>query len=920
MKKDEGGVILENNNNRQDPKKSQNKRSIIICLIAALGVFLVFSFMNSQVEKASNKEITYDEFIKMLEDGIVKEVVLSSDKIEIIPVSQNSGLYEITYYTGVISMDYNLVERLDSAGVKFSKEISNGSSSILYMIVTTLLPILLLWGGLFFIFRMMSKGSGGVMGVGKSNAKMYVQKETGVTFKNVAGQEEAMESLTELVDFLHNPKKYSDIGARLPKGALLVGPPGTGKTLLAKAVAGEAGVPFFSLSGSDFVEMFVGVGASRVRDLFKQAQSMAPCIIFIDEIDAVGKSRDTQYGGGNDEREQTLNQLLSEMDGFDSSKGLVVLGATNRPEVLDKALLRPGRFDRRIIVEKPDLKGRVDILKVHAKDVLMDDSVDFDAIALATSGAVGSDLANMINEAAIMAVRAGRRAVSQSDLFEAVEVVIAGKEKKDRILGKEEKRIVAYHEIGHALVAALQKNSEPVQKITIVPRTMGSLGYVMQVPEEEKYLMSKEEILTRIVSLFGGRAAEQVVFNSITTGASNDIEKATQLARAMVTQYGMTEKFGMIGLESVEGKYLDGRTVLNCGDATEAEIDQEVMRILKECYNKAEGFLAGDRDALDSLAEFLIEHETITGKEFMKIFRKVKGIEEPEGDNYNMLVLDIDGTLVGSDKTISEKTREAIIKAQQRGKIVAIASGRSIAGIRKTASNISLEQYGGYVIAYNGTTVVNCKTGECIYNQMVPKELVKPVYEAAKRVNAGIVVYNDNTKEMISGNGLNEYIKIDAEACNVTINEVSDFVKAINFPFNKFLLSGKPEHMAEVEKIMAKEFGDRLNVFRSDPFYVELLPRYVDKGVAVEKLVKHLDIQREKVICIGDSYNDLPMLRFAGMGVAMGNAQQEVKEMADYVTASNDEDGIVNVIDKFMTPKPEEKDTKKEEIKELAEN
>lgn len=920
MKKDEGGVILENNNNRQDPKKSQNKRSIIICLIAALGVFLVFSFMNSQVEKASNKEITYDEFIKMLEDGIVKEVVLSSDKIEIIPVSQNSGLYEITYYTGVISMDYNLVERLDSAGVKFSKEISNGSSSILYMIVTTLLPILLLWGGLFFIFRMMSKGSGGVMGVGKSNAKMYVQKETGVTFKNVAGQEEAMESLTELVDFLHNPKKYSDIGARLPKGALLVGPPGTGKTLLAKAVAGEAGVPFFSLSGSDFVEMFVGVGASRVRDLFKQAQSMAPCIIFIDEIDAVGKSRDTQYGGGNDEREQTLNQLLSEMDGFDSSKGLVVLGATNRPEVLDKALLRPGRFDRRIIVEKPDLKGRVDILKVHAKDVLMDDSVDFDAIALATSGAVGSDLANMINEAAIMAVRAGRRAVSQSDLFEAVEVVIAGKEKKDRILGKEEKRIVAYHEIGHALVAALQKNSEPVQKITIVPRTMGSLGYVMQVPEEEKYLMSKEEILTRIVSLFGGRAAEQIVFNSITTGASNDIEKATQLARAMVTQYGMTEKFGMIGLESVEGKYLDGRTVLNCGDATEAEIDQEVMRILKECYNKAEGFLAGDRDALDSLAEFLIEHETITGKEFMKIFRKVKGIEEPEGDNYNMLVLDIDGTLVGSDKTISEKTREAIIKAQQRGKIVAIASGRSIAGIRKTASNISLEQYGGYVIAYNGTTVVNCKTGECIYNQMVSKELVKPVYEAAKRVNAGIVVYNDNTKEMISGNGLNEYIKIDAEACNVTINEVSDFVKAINFPFNKFLLSGKPEHMAEVEKIMAKEFGDRLNVFRSDPFYVELLPRYVDKGVAVEKLVKHLDIQREKVICIGDSYNDLPMLRFAGMGVAMGNAQQEVKEMADYVTASNDEDGIVNVIDKFMTPKPEEKDTKKEEIKELAEN
>ena len=900
---DKGGVILENNNNRQDPKKSQNRRSIIICLVAALGMFLIFSFMNSQVEKASNKEITYDQFIKMLEDGQVKEVILSSDKLEIIPVSQGSTLYGITYYTGIISMDYNLVERLNSAGVRFSREIPNSSSSILYMIVTTLVPILLLWGGLFFIFRMMSKGSGGVMGVGKSTAKMYVQKETGVTFKNVAGQEEAMESLTELVDFLHNPQKYSDIGAKLPKGALLVGPPGTGKTLLAKAVAGEAGVPFFSLSGSDFVEMFVGVGASRVRDLFKQAQSMAPCIIFIDEIDAVGKSRDTQYGGGNDEREQTLNQLLSEMDGFDSSKGLVILGATNRPEVLDKALLRPGRFDRRIIVEKPDLKGRVDILKVHAKDVLMDDSVDFDAIALATSGAVGSDLANMINEAAIMAVRAGRKAVSQSDLFEAVEVVIAGKEKKDRILGKEEKRIVAYHEIGHALVAALQKNSEPVQKITIVPRTMGSLGYVMQVPEEEKYLMSKDEILTRIVSLFGGRAAEQVVFNSITTGASNDIEKATQLARAMVTQYGMTDKFGMIGLESVEGKYLDGRTVLNCGDATEAQIDEEVMRILKECYSKAEELLSGDRDALDSLASFLIEHETITGKEFMKIFRKVKGIEEPEGDNYDMLVLDVDGTLAGSDKQVTENTKKAIIEAQKRGKTVAIASGRSIAGIRKMASDISLEQYGGYVIAYNGTTVVNCKTGECIYNQMVPKELVKPVYEAAKRVNAGIVVYNDNTKEMISGNGLNEYIKIDAEACNVTINEVSDFVKAINFPFNKFLLSGKPEHMAEVEKIMAKEFGDRLNVFRSDPFYVELLPRYVDKGVAVEKLVKHLDIQREKVICIGDSYNDMPMLRFAGMGVAMGNAQQEVKEMADYVTLSNDEDGIVNVIDKFMTPK-----------------
>ena len=678
---------MENNNN-QDPKKNQNRRSIIVCLVVALVIFLMFSFMNSQVEKASNKEITYDQFLQMLDNGQVSKVVITSDEIKITPAQQANNIYKVTYYTGVISMDYNLITRLEKANVEFSKEVSSGSSSLMYMLITTLLPILLLWGGLFFVFRMMSKNSGGMMGVGKSTAKMYVQKATGVTFKDVAGQEEAMESLNELVDFLNNPGKYTEIGAKLPKGALLVGPPGTGKTLLAKAVAGEAGVPFFSLSGSDFVEMFVGVGASRVRDLFKQAQSMAPCIIFIDEIDAIGKSRDSQYGGGNDEREQTLNQLLSEMDGFDSSKGLVILGATNRPEVLDKALLRPGRFDRRIIVEKPDLKGRVDILKVHAKDVLMDDSVDFDAIALATSGAVGSDLANMINEGAIMAVRAGRKAVSQADLFEAVEVVIAGKEKKDRILGKEEKRIVAYHEVGHALVTALQKDAEPVQKITIVPRTMGSLGYVMQVPEEEKYLMSKDEILTRITTLFGGRAAEQIVFNSITTGASNDIEQATSLARAMVTQYGMTDKFGMIGLESVQNKYLDGRTVLNCGDATEAEIDQEVMRILKECYAKAEELLRGDRDALDKLAEFLIKHETITGKEFMKIFRKVKGIEEPEGDLYDAIVIDVDGTLLDSDKQISEKTVETIVDAQKRGKKIAIASGRSIAGIRKNASKV----------------------------------------------------------------------------------------------------------------------------------------------------------------------------------------------------------------------------------------
>lgn len=891
-------------NNKKDPKKSQNRRSVVLCLAVALGVFLIFSFMNKQVEKASNKEISYDQFIQMLNDNQVKEVQLTSDRIKIFPAAQRNNLYAVTYYTGIISMDYNLVDRLNSAGVKFSKEISDSSSGIMYMIITTLVPILLLWGGLFLIFKMMSKGSGGVMGVGKSTAKMYVQKETGVTFKDVAGQEEAMESLNELVDFLHNPQKYADIGAKLPKGALLVGPPGTGKTLLAKAVAGEAGVPFFSLSGSDFVEMFVGVGASRVRDLFKQAQSMAPCIIFIDEIDAIGKSRDSQYGGGgNDEREQTLNQLLSEMDGFDTSKGLVILGATNRPEVLDKALLRPGRFDRRIIVEKPDLKGRVDILKVHAKDVLMDDSVDFDAIALATSGAVGSDLANMINEAAIMAVRAGRRAVGQADLFEAVEVVIAGKEKKDRILGKEEKRIVAYHEVGHALVTALQKNAEPVQKITIVPRTMGSLGYVMQVPEEEKYLMSKDEILTRIITLFGGRAAEQIVFNSITTGASNDIEKATSLARAMVTQYGMSDKFGLIGLESIQNRYLDGRAVLNCGDATEAEIDKEVMKILKECYTKAEELLSGDRDALDKLAEFLIEHETITGKEFMKIFREVKGIEEPEGDNYDVLVLDVDGTLFNSSRQISEKTVEAIESAQQRGKTVAIATGRSIAGIRKTASAISLEKFGGYVIAYNGTTVINCKTGECVYNQTINADLLTPVFEAVKGMDIAISVYNDAEKYVLIGNQVNDYAKREAVSCEVEVREAKDFVKEVKFPFNKIMLSGDAENVTKVQEVMADKFGDRLNVFRSDPNFVELLPRYVDKAVAVEKLMRHLEIRRDKVICIGDSHNDISMLKYAGMGVAMENASPEVKEIADYITDSNDEDGIVKVIEKFMTEK-----------------
>ena len=647
--------------------------------------------------------------------------------------------------------------------------------------------------------------------------------------------------------------------------------------------------------------MFVGVGASRVRDLFKQAQQMAPCIIFIDEIDAIGKSRDSQYGGSNDEREQTLNQLLSEMDGFDSSKGLVILGATNRPEVLDKALLRPGRFDRRIIVEKPDLKGRVDILRVHAKDVLMDESVDFEEIALATSGAVGADLANMINEAAIMAVRSGRRAVNQKDLFEAVEVVIAGKEKKDRILGKEEKRIVAYHEVGHALVTALQKNAEPVQKITIVPRTMGSLGYVMQVPEEEKYLMSKAEILTRITTLFGGRAAEELVFDSVTTGASNDIEKATSLARAMVTQYGMSDKFGLIGLESVQNKYLDGRTVLNCGDATEAEIDLEVMKILSECHQKAKELLDGNRDALDQLAAFLIEHETITGKEFMKIYRKVQGIEEPEGDRFDLLVLDVDGTLHNSHREISDATKNALIEAQKRGKTIAIASGRSIAGIRQTASAISLEEYGGYVIAYNGTTVINCKTGECIYNQTLPADLIAPVYEEAAKLQVAIMAYRDSAKEIIVAGGVTDYVAADAAASCVTIRETDQFVKELSFPINKIFVSGEPDKMKEVERILQRKFGSVLNVFRSDPYYVELLPKYTDKGVAVDKLVKYMDITKERVMCVGDSNNDLPMLRYAGMGVAMGNASDRIKEQADYVTDSNDDDGIVKVIEKFMT-------------------
>ena len=618
-------------NNGQGPRGDGNRgpkfnQTVVILLIAALITFIGISWLNGMVKNATYKEITYDEFLSMLNDGEIGKVSFEQDRILIEPAKQNNSMgVKYTYYTGYINDD-EIVSKLEESGVTFSGYIPSTNSSVVDFLLAYVLPLLFIYLLFGLVYRRMSKGGGGGimgMGVGKSNAKVYVQKETGVTFRDVAGQDEAKESLTEIVDFLHNPDKYSHIGAKLPKGALLVGPPGTGKTLLAKAVAGEAKVPFFSLSGSDFVEMFVGVGASRVRDLFKQAQQSAPCIIFIDEIDAIGKSRDSKMGG-NDEREQTLNQLLSEMDGFDASKGIFILAATNRPDVLDMALLRPGRFDRRIIVDKPDLKGRIDTLKVHSKGVLMDDTVDLEAIALATSGAVGSDLANMINEAAIMAVKAGRKYVSQKDLFEAVEVVIAGKEKKDRILSKEEKKTVAYHEVGHALITALKKHAEPVQKITIVPRTMGSLGYVMQVPEEEKYLMTKDELMTRIVTCLGGRAAEELVFDSVTTGASNDIEKATNIARAMITQYGMSDKFGLMSLESVENKYLDGRTVLNCSDVTSAEIDSEVKDLLKRCYDEAKSLLAANRDVLDRIADYLYEEETITGKQFMEIFNDVK--------------------------------------------------------------------------------------------------------------------------------------------------------------------------------------------------------------------------------------------------------------------------------------------------------
>ncbi len=613
--------------NGQGNNNRKNHSMIMIFIVVTVLTLLGMNFINNMMRDSTSKEINYNEFLEMLDKGMVEKVTLTSDTITIVPKVQpftEQGV-EISYYTGRIKGDEELIPRLNEAGVKYTEEIPDTTTNIILNILLSLLPLVFIWFLLGMLMRRMS-GGGGVMGVGKSKAKVYVQKETGVLFKDVAGQDEAKESLQEVVDFLENPGKYTKIGAKLPKGALLVGPPGTGKTLLAKAVAGEAKCPFFSLSGSDFVEMFVGVGASRVRDLFEEAKKNAPCIIFIDEIDAIGKSRDSRYGGGNDEREQTLNQLLAEMDGFDTSKGLLILAATNRPEVLDQALLRPGRFDRRVIVDKPDLKGRVDVLKVHAKNVRMDETVDLEAIALATSGAVGSDLANMINEAAILAVKKGRNTVSQKDLFEAVEIVLVGKEKKDRVLSKEERKIVSYHEVGHALVSALQKDSEPVQKITIVPRTMGALGYVMNVPEEEKFLNTEKEIRAMLVEFVAGRAAEELVFDTVTTGAANDIEKATKVARAMITQYGMSKKFGLMGLESAANQYLEGRTVLNCSDVTAAEVDQEVMRVLKESYEEAKRLLREHRSTMDQIAAFLIEKETITGKEFMEIFHRVEGI------------------------------------------------------------------------------------------------------------------------------------------------------------------------------------------------------------------------------------------------------------------------------------------------------
>ena len=664
LNNDQDGKRPDNKDPRQGSGKNhQSILAFLICLLVTLVCFALFTNML----KDNSSEISYDKFIDMVDKDQVKEVTIQSSTLTIVPKKQNSKYEDESYYTTKTEDSTALTKRLEGKGIKFETDPPDVFGEFVAMILSVVLPTLLLFGLLMFSMRRMNKGGGIMgMGVGKSKAKAYVQKETGVTFKDVAGQDEAKESLQEVVDFLHNPEKYTAIGAKLPKGALLVGPPGTGKTLLAKAVAGEAQVPFFSLSGSEFVEMFVGVGASRVRDLFEEAKKNAPCIVFIDEIDAIGKSRDSRYGGGNDEREQTLNQLLAEMDGFDTSKGLLILAATNRPEVLDPALLRPGRFDRRVIVDRPDLKGRVDILKVHAKNVLLDDTVDFEAIALATSGAVGSDLANMINEAAILAVKKGRKAVCQKDLEESVEVVLVGKEKKDRILSKQERRIVSYHEVGHALVNALQKDAEPVQKITIVPRTMGALGYVMQVPEKEKYLNTKKELEAMLVGYLGGRAAEEIVFDTVTTGAANDIEQATKVARAMITQYGMSEKFGLMGLATQENQYLSGRAVLNCGDDTATEIDHEVMKLLHHSYEEAKRILGSHRAEMDKIAEYLIRKETITGKEFMKILRAVQqGLDIPE--NLDDLVLSEDEKEV-SNKRDTAKSAEDVVTVETEEK------------------------------------------------------------------------------------------------------------------------------------------------------------------------------------------------------------------------------------------------------------
>lgn len=680
-----------NGSNNNNGKPSKNGQTIMIFLVVTLIALVGMSIFNNMLKNSTEKEITYNKFMEMVDKNEVKKVDIQSSKIVITPKEQPFPGVTMTYYTGVVS-DPNLTQKLIDAGVDFNSAIPDMTSAILYNILSIAIPLILIWVVLGFFLRKMSKGGGMMGGVGKSKAKVYVQKETGVTFRDVAGQDEAKESLQEVVDFLENPGKYTKIGAKLPKGALLVGPPGTGKTLLAKAVAGEAHAPFFSLSGSDFVEMFVGVGASRVRDLFEEAKKNAPCIIFIDEIDAIGKSRDSRYGGGNDEREQTLNQLLAEMDGFDTSKGLLILAATNRPEVLDQALLRPGRFDRRVVVDKPDLKGRVDILKVHSKNVLLDDTVDLEAIALATSGAVGSDLANMINEAAILAVKKGRNVVSQTDLFESVEVVLVGKEKKNKILSKEERRIVSYHEVGHALVSALQKDSEPVQKITIVPRTMGALGYVMNVPEEEKFLNSEGEIRAKIIEFVAGRAAEELVFNSVTTGAANDIEQATKLTRAMITQYGMSETFGMMGIESPENQYLEGRTMLNCSDRTAAEVDREVMKVIKDSYVEAKRLLSEHRIALDKIAAFLIEKETITGKEFMKIFHEVEEEEKAalEGASAEAIEGSSQPQLVaGDDNAVQAAEAGAVVT-----EIVAEKSNTITDAVSETASQAVAKKNG----------------------------------------------------------------------------------------------------------------------------------------------------------------------------------------------------------------------------------